>query len=189
MREGATSVSRATRPRSDRPARAGAAAAGRTMVRSPAAPIPFWWYSGSGRTLELGRSGRPLLMLRPAAAQPRGHRQTGGIERSSSSRLRRLLADVADFFLVESGSRRRWRRASSAGCCSLSLGTARPSPNSRGLAFQGQYRRSARAIQLRNECAIDLTCHGPMNVRRGRRPRLFQVRVIHEAFCRIDEML
>ena len=64
----------------------------------------------------------------------------------------------------------------------------RPSPNSRGLAFQGQYRRSARAIQLRNECAIDLTCHGPMNVRRGRRPRLFQVRVIHEAFCRIDEM-
>ena len=36
---------------------------------------------------------------------------------------------------------------------------ARPSPNSRGLAFQRQYRRSARAIHLRNEYAIDLTCH------------------------------
>jgi hypothetical protein len=38
-------------------------------------------------------------------------------------------------------------------------------PNSRRLGFQGQYRRSARAIQLRNEYAIDLTYHGPMNLR------------------------
>ncbi len=41
---------------------------------------------------------------------------------------------------------------------------------------------------MRNEYAIDLTCHGPMNVMRGRGPGLFQVRVIHKAFCRIDEM-
>jgi hypothetical protein len=37
----------------------------------------------------------------------------------------------------------------------------------------------------RNEYAIDLTCHGPMNGMRGLGPRLFQVRVIYEAFCRI----
>ena len=45
-----------------------------------------------------------------------------------------------------------------------------------------------RAIQLHNEYAIDLTRRTPMDVTRGRGPRLFQGRVIHEAFCRIDEM-
>jgi hypothetical protein len=41
----------------------------------------------------------------------------------------------------------------------------------RRLGFQAQYRRSARAIQLRNEYAIDPTYCGPMNVKRGRSRR------------------
>jgi hypothetical protein len=41
---------------------------------------------------------------------------------------------------------------------------------------------------LHNEYAIDLTRRTPMNVTRGRGPRLFQVRVIHEDVCRADEM-
>ena len=36
--------------------------------------------SGWGRTMELGRSGRTLMMMRPPAAQLRGHRPTRGIE-------------------------------------------------------------------------------------------------------------
>ena len=64
----------------------------------------------------------------------------------------------------------------------------RPSPNIRGSSFQGQQHRSARAIQLHNEYAIDLTCHARMDVMRERGPRLFQVRVIHEDVCRTDGM-
>jgi hypothetical protein len=41
---------------------------------------------------------------------------------------------------------------------------------------------------LRNEYAVDRTCHAPMDVMSARGPRLFQVRVIHEDVCRSDEM-
>jgi hypothetical protein len=52
----------------------------------------------------------------------------------------------------------------------------RPSPNSRELAFQEKRHRSARAIQLRNEYAIDRIYPVPANVMRRHGPRLFQVR-------------
>ena len=56
------------------------------------------------------------------------------------------------------------------------------------ISLQGRQHRSARAIQLHNEYAIDRTYPAPMNVTRGRGPRLFQVPVIHENVCRGDEM-
>src|SRR6202035_2789489 len=40
----------------------------------------------------------------------------------------------------------------------------RPSPNTRGSCFQGEWHRSVREIQLHNECAIDLTRRTPMDV-------------------------
>jgi hypothetical protein len=52
-----------------------------------------------------------------------------------------------------------------------------------------QQHPNERAIQLRSECAIDRTCHAPMNVKRSREPHLFQVRVRHEDVCHAGEML
>ena len=79
----ASDVGQPSDPRSERPAigptcssrLGGAAAAGRTMVRSTAAPSRGIWL---GATMELGRSRRTLMMmllLRPAAARRR--RATG----------------------------------------------------------------------------------------------------------------
>jgi len=64
----------------------GAAAAGRTMVRSPAAPSPVLFSgllfadSGSGRRWSSGGRGRPMMMLRRvgAAAMVTARRRYGG---------------------------------------------------------------------------------------------------------------
>jgi hypothetical protein len=73
----------------------GAAAAGRMMVRSPAAPSPVLFSgllfadSGSGRTMELGRSARPTMMMMSASPGRGGGdgaaRPTGSIDQTMAN--------------------------------------------------------------------------------------------------------